>query len=380
MRLLFVSSTTVGGSGRSQRELTRQLERRGHQVKFLVDDGRPVRFTRAVYAQLSDLAARTANLPGGRAAAWFERLPGRRTRQIDFDGWIQESSPVPQNAADRLIDAFRPDAVVGNSLERLAWRRVHRVCARRGIPTVLYVREVDSLSHFAYGEVPDLLVANAESLQAALQQDGHECAFIPSVIDVEVTRTTSTRRVALAINPIASKGSDIVWEIASTAPEVPIVAQESWPLEGASLSDVERHADRLENVEFRRVLPPGPQLYNDTRVLLVPYRVDSRPRVIAEAQANGIPVIAGDVPALREAIGEGGIVVPLDDIQSWVAELRSLWTDQDRYERLAAEALAHSKRPAFAPESVAASFEALVGELVRRQRKARNSRCFPDHD
>lgn len=368
MRLLFVSSTTLGGSGRSQRELAGQLERRGHQVQFLVDDGRPARFTRAIYAQLADLAARTANLPGGRTTAWLERQPGRHTTQIDLAGWSPEASAIPQNAIERLIDAFRPDAVVGNSLERLAWRRIHRVCARRGIPTVLYVREIDSLGHLMYGEVPDLLVANAESLQAALEREHLECAFIPSVIDVEVTLTTSTRRVALAINPIVSKGSDIVWEVASSAPELPIVAQESWPLEGASLSDVERQAHRLKNVEFRRALPPGPQLYNDTRVLLVPYRVDSRPRVIAEAQANGIPVIAGDVPALREAIGEGGVVVPLDDIQAWVAALRSLWTDQDRYERLAAAALAHSRRPAIAPESVAASFEALVGELVRRQR------------
>jgi len=49
MRLLFVSSTTVGGSGRSQRELATQLERLGHEVRFLVDAENPARVTRRLY-------------------------------------------------------------------------------------------------------------------------------------------------------------------------------------------------------------------------------------------------------------------------------------------------------------------------------------------
>lgn len=364
MRLLFVSSTTVGGSGRSQRELATQLKRSGHKIRFVIDDGRSARILRWTYEQLSDLAARTELLPGGQIIRWFEGIPGRRTRRVEVDGWVHEASPVPQNALGLQIDAFRPDVIVGNSLERLAWRRVHRTCKQRGIPTVLYIREVDSLDHFVHGEVPDLLIANAESLQVALQEDGFDAAFIPSVIDMSVTLTTSTRQVALAINPIASKGVDIVWRIAKSAPEIPIVIQESWPLDGDDLDEIERCSEALENVEFRRAVPPGPILYGDTRVLLVPYRVDSRPRVITEAQANGIPVLAADVPALQEAIGDGGGVVPLDDIEAWVAELRSLWADQNRYERLGASALAHSKRPEINPEAVAASFERLVEGIL----------------
>lgn len=368
MRLLFVSSTTVGGSGRSQRELATQLERRGHEVRFIVDGGEPARAVRFAYEKLSDLAARTGRLPSRRITDWIERQPGRRARTVQIDGRTHASSPVPQNALAAQIEAIRPDVVVGNSLERLAWRRIHRLCGCRDIPTLLYVREIDSLDHFLHGEVPDVLVANAESLQRALRSRGLECAFVPSVIEMETTRTISTRQVALAINPIPSKGSDIVWKIAEAAPELPIVSQESWPLDDNELADVRLHASRLSNIEFRRASEPGPQLYGDTRVLLVPYRVDSRPRVITEAQANGIPVLAADVPALREAIGAGGAVVPIDDIDAWASELRSLWTDQDRYQRLADAALAHSQRPEIDPATIAGTFESLIEDLLSPNR------------
>jgi hypothetical protein len=319
---------------------------------------------------LSDLAVRTARLPGGRLTDWLERQPGRRTRSVEIDGRAHASSPVPQNALAALIHTFQPDAVVGNSLERLAWRRVHSVCNARGVPTVLYVRETDSLKHFERGEIPDLLLANAESLQAALRHLGLDCDFVPSVIDMGTTLTESTREVALAINPIASRGADVIWRLAEAAPELPVVLQESWPLSGSELTAVEEGVAKLPNVSFRRSAPPGPQLYGDTRVLLVPYRVDNRPRVITEAQSNGIPVLAADVPALREAIGDGGIVVPIDDIDAWVSELRSLWNDQERYERLAAAALARSRRPEIDPGAIAGDFEKLVENLLRDRHSA----------
>jgi glycosyltransferase involved in cell wall biosynthesis len=366
VRFLFVSSTTVGGSGRSQRELATQLEHGGHEVRFIVDGGAPAGVSRRSYEQLSDLAARTSRFPGARVTAWLERLPGRRTKAIEIDGRLHATSPVPQNALSDEIAGFAPDVVVANSLERLAWRRVHQVCARHGVPAVLYVRETDSLRHLETGEVPDLLIANAESLQTALQHLGYACEFIPSVIDTTTTLTDSTRRVAFAINPIASRGVDVIWRVAEAAPEIPFVIQESWPLSHEELAHVEQHLVTLPNVEFRRNAPPGPELYGDARVLLVPYRVDNRPRVITEAQSNRIPVLAADVPALREAIGAGGSVVAPDDIDAWVLELRALWCDQGHYDCLADAALAHSKRPDNDPAAVAARFEGLIVQLLER--------------
>jgi len=180
------------------------------------------------------------------------------------------------------------------------------------------------------------------------------------VIGTSVTRTESTRRTALVINPIPTKGADLLWRLARELPEIPFVAQESWPLTGDPLEAVEAKAAELPNLEFRRRKPPGPDLYADARVLLVPYRMDSRPRVILEAQANGIPVVVGDVPALVEATGPGGLSVPLDSVVAWVDAVRSLWSDHEGYAGLAAAAQAHGARPEADPRTVTASFEELL--------------------
>lgn len=366
MKLLFVSSTTEGGSGRSQRELAARLVGMGHEVVFLVDDGAPARQARWWYGQLSDLAAHLEGRPGHRVADWLEHRLGRRPRRTVIAGTEHLTTPIPQNAVEGVIDGFSPDVVVGNSLERLAWRRIHRVCRRKGIPTVLYVREVTSLAHFVHGEVPELIVANAESLADAVRAQGFECSFVPSVTEVDVTLTESTRRVALAINPMSNRGGDVVWRLAGVLPEIRFVVQESLMLSEEELATVQHHVEHLPNVEFRRAEPPGPRLYRDARVLLVPHRVDNRPRVIAEAQANGIPVIAADMPALAEAVGEGGCCLDTEDVEGWMAVLRMLWNDEDRYQQMASAALAQSRRPDIDPAKVATSFEVLVRGLLDR--------------
>ena len=364
MRLLFVSGTTGGGSGRSQRELAGQLISRGHHVLSLVDDRRRAPATRWLYGQLSDLSVRAGGTTVVPAVIWARDRIGRTVERKQIAGVPHWVSVLPQNVLRRAVSDFKPDVVVVNSIERWAWRLVHASCQDMGLPTILYVREEDSLRHLETEAIPDVLVANTLSLVRTLRAKGLDCSFIPSVVDTSVTRTDSSRRVALAINPIPAKGGDIVWRVARQLPDIPFVMQESWPLTGEDLNRVESEAASLPNVEFRRSMPPGPALYGDARVLLVPYRVDSRPRVILEAQANGIPVIAGDTPALADAVGEGGLLVPLEDISAWAEAIRSVWDDEDLYGDLAAEASAHSHRPEVEPNSVATQFELLLSAAV----------------
>jgi glycosyltransferase involved in cell wall biosynthesis len=365
VRLLFVSSTTIGGSGRSQRELAVKLRSFGHEVEFVVDDDSPSRVIRWTYEQLSDAAARWRDRSGAVVLRALDSVPGRWTRRRRIGGLDHQVTAVPENAVPRALDAFRPDVVVGNSLMRLTWRKIRELCVARGVPSVLYVREVTSLDHWGPGETPaDLVVANAQSLAAEVRRRGVACAFVPSVIDTDVTRTESKREVVLAINPIESKGVDIVLALARRLPEVRFVLQESWPLDASQLDGLRRACAGLDNVELRRLRPAGPELYADARVVVVPYRVDSRPRVIAEAHANGIPVVTADVPALREAIGLGGVCVDVDDLDGWCREIERLWNDEAAYEAMCEAAFAHSRRPDIEPTSVARSFERLVLDLL----------------
>lgn len=373
MRLLFVSNSYVGGSGRSQRELAARLLSRGHQVLILVDPNTPCRWTRWWHEQLTDAAVRGRRWPGGRLLESFAKLPGRHGRIESFDGIAHVTSPIPENAFRSVFESFGPDVVVGSSISRPGWRRIRAIATAAATPTVLYVREDTSMGHFVDGNAPaDAIIANAESLANHVRRLGFECAFIPSVIDVMVTAVESSRTTALAINPTTDRGVDTVLAVAARIPNVPFVLRESWPLEPAELTWLLQRLASLPNAEFRHAAPPGPEVYADARVLLVPYRVDNRPRVILEAQSNGIPVVVGDVPALIEATGPGGVVVPLDDIDAWVNAIRRLWEDTDLYDRLSEAAQTHSGRPEVTPDGVAAAFEEFVQSVLSASPGARS--------
>lgn len=365
MRLLFASSTTGGGSGRSQRELAQRLVAVGHTLRFLVDDKSSAPVRRWTYEQLSDLATRFGDRPGAGILKGLERQPGRRTRQVSIERLDHLVTPVPQNVIARVLDDYRPDVVVGNSLVRLSWRRIRAACEQRGIPTVLYVREIATFDHLLPDELPDAVLANARSLVSAVEERGVACSFVPSVVDLSLTRTDSSREVALVVNPRATHGVGLVWELAKRLPDVQFALQESWPLGRDDLDHLTERVSGMPNVELRRAEPPGPRLYADARLLLVPHRIDNRPRVIAEAQANAIPVIASSHPGLVEAVGDGGVTLDPDDADRWCEEIWSLWTDADRYTDLSQRALAHSQRAELDPDAIVAAFEQVLGGVCR---------------
>lgn len=360
MKVLFVSGTTGGGSGRSQRELAATLMRRGNSVTLLVDDKGRAPLTRWLYGQLSDLSVRTSSSVFGRVVERLRDSIAVRPRSRSIDGLSHLITPLPQNALLGVLHDLRSDVVVANSLERWAWRLIHQQCEAAGVPTILYIREEDSLAHLDAGEVPDILVANTPSLANTLRARGFACSYVPSLVDTSVTRTESTRRVVLAINPIAIKGVDIVLQVAERLRDIPFVLQEAWPLPESDATELKRHLRAVPNVTFRRASPPGPHLYGDTKLLMAPYRVDSRPRVVLEAQANGLPVVASDIPALVEAVGAGGVIVPIEDVDQWVDAVTSIWRDDELYGRLADAAVEHSRRADAAPENVADRFEELL--------------------
>lgn len=362
-RILFVSSTTGGGSGRSQRSLCRHLAARGVDVRLLADDGRPTKAMRRIADRLADASVRFPRLAPIRL---LESWPGRRPSTTTIEDVEILASIAPHNAARRLIDGWRPDIVVGSSIERYTWRRIRERCEQTGIPTALYIREASALDHLAIEPAHTALIANAQSLADAADSvaaQNQPCVFIPSVIDTTPTLTESSRRVALLVNPVESHGVDMVWPLADKLPGITFVLQESWELSQQQLEHVQTRIATRPNVELRRRQPPGPALYGDARVLLVPHRIDNRPRVIAEANANGIPALVSDQGGLREAIGDGGMVLP-DDEGAWADALHGQFTDEHTYQRLCAAAREQAGRAETDPAAVVDRFEATIASIL----------------
>jgi glycosyltransferase involved in cell wall biosynthesis len=62
-------------------------------------------------------------------------------------------------------------------------------------------------------------------------------------------------------------------------------------------------------------------------VFVFPSAYESFGTVALEALAAGLPVVASDLPAVREATGGHASLVPLDDLHAWVEAIRPLLSD-----------------------------------------------------
>jgi glycosyltransferase involved in cell wall biosynthesis len=201
------------------------------------------------------------------------------------------------------------------------------------------------------------IVANAEMIATKVSEYQSRPPVVPCIVDATDYKVESTREVVLYINPHPRKGVSLAWAIAEASSGLKFVFQESWRLNEKRRTDVIRRAESLDNVEFRAATDQRAELYRDARVLLVPYGAE-RPRVVDEAQANGIPVIASDVPGLDESVGEGGVLIdPNGPIDAWTSVLKRLQTDELYYNDLVAAAVKHSKRKEIQPEHLTEQFE-----------------------
>jgi glycosyltransferase involved in cell wall biosynthesis len=364
-RLLFVSSVVEGGSGRSQRELAGALQAEGRQVRFLVDAGEQAVPLRWLLSEFTDATVRFEGRLVGRPFDLVRRRLGSRPSKREIDGLHHESTIAPENAFEQSVRRWRPDVVVVSSISRVTWRRVRAVCRERAIPTALYLREAPAIGHLTAGLFPDLLLANSGTLVDDAARLGHRAALVPSVVRVDPMNLPPSRQVLLMVNPLASHGLHVVGPLAAARPDIPIVLQESWSLAAAERLEVDRLVRAHPNVSFRAFEPRPGIVFRDAKVLLTPHQVDNRPRTVLEAQANGLPVVASDLPGLVEAVGDGGrLVAPEAGSDEWIRAIGTVWDDESCWMRLSDRARMHAARPEVRPAVIAERFSELVDDLV----------------
>lgn len=361
MRILFVSGTDSGGAARSTRELADRMAARGHAVGMLVRHRR------------NDVGL------GSTAGWWLIRRTWNRAWQLAERAVVRQargpivSSHGPmwrarhlESVDSKVIDAFAPDVIVVNSVHTRALQALRDAALRRATPVVLYLREDNAVGHIARGDVPDLVVANAHSHARAAARHGLQAVVVPSVVDVTHVQTATSRSTVLFINPIPSRGLETAIAIARLRPDLRFVFQESHRLYRGDRKVLCRLLRGIDNITVRPYTDDCASVYRDAAVLLVPYEVDNRPRVVLEAQTNGIPVVATDRPGLDECVGAGGVMVPPDaPPASWVDALARVLDDPDRYGRFVEDARKHAERSEVDPDLLTERFEAALITLVK---------------
>jgi glycosyltransferase involved in cell wall biosynthesis len=106
------------------------------------------------------------------------------------------------------------------------------------------------------------------------------------------------------VNVTGEKGSATFYELAARMPHRRFVGV----VGGWGEPDIRP----LPNVDIVEHGADMRRVYAQTRVLLMPSEHESWGRVAVEAMSSGIPVVATDLPGVRECVGAGGVLVELD--------------------------------------------------------------------
>jgi glycosyltransferase involved in cell wall biosynthesis len=112
--------------------------------------------------------------------------------------------------------------------------------------------------------------------------------------------------------------------------------------DGPSRPAIERLADDFALAHRVAVLGPLPRQsvvaeMREADVFVFPSAYESFGATALEALAVGLPVVATDLPALREATGAQAALVLPDDLSAWISTIRRL-LDDGPYRRTVAEA------------------------------------------
>ena len=85
-------------------------------------------------------------------------------------------------------------------------------------------------------------------------------------------------------------------------------------------------------------------LYRQARFLAFPSRYEGFGLPVIEAQAHGTPVIASDIPVLREVAGDGAVYFPAGDASELARHMYALLNNDKMFSELSEKALQNQKR------------------------------------
>jgi glycosyltransferase involved in cell wall biosynthesis len=270
----------------------------------------------------------------------FESL-GIRGLQLGTGRWTFDCG-YPVWAVDRVEDAlpeclesFQPQVVWCNCFPSLPLLLKARDC---GLGALWYVHdcrpEAEDLRRAS--EAGIALLAVSEFISQRIRRfTGGPCEVVyPLIRESDYITSRDSPEYITLINPRPVKGYQTFLAVAAKLPEKQFLVVEAWPL-GEGRPAVERELAELGNVKFVRQLADTRAIYRQTRLLLVPSVVEEGgPRVIREAQLNGIPVVGSNRGGVPEMIGDGGVVISeYENPSAWAEAILEVLGDAERYAR-----------------------------------------------
>jgi len=262
----------------------------------------------------------------------------------------------------RLIDQVQPDLVHANSLSTA--RISGPVCAAAGLPSMGHLRDIVKLSQQAVADLNlhRCLIAVSKatrSFHTAQGIDPAKCLALHNGVDLAALRpqpATGYLHAELGIphgTPLVAtvgqlglrKGTDVALAVARRVPGVHWLVVGERSSEKEESRNFERRLHELASepglagrVHFLGTRDDVPLLLTECTLLVHAARQEPLGRVLLEAAACGLPVVATEVGGTREIFpteSAGAVLVPVDDPEAMAAAANALLADPPRRQTLA---------------------------------------------
>lgn len=169
----------------------------------------------------------------------------------------------------------------------------------------------------------ELEVYNTGWVRDTLSHDGNSIVVHPP-LEYKRHAVDETGAAVTLVNLQDNKGVNVFYALAERMPDVRFLGVEG--------THGKQEFRKLPNVEFMAVTQDMRDVWRKSRVVLMPSAYESYGMVAAEAQVNGIPVIANPTLGLQECLGHAGIFIPRENISDYERTLRLLLEDRKHYQ------------------------------------------------
>lgn len=187
----------------------------------------------------------------------------------------------------------------------------------------LWPKKVINFAHnnAGYPQIPlrqnVFTVYNCKNTKKELNYN-HDSFVLPPPIFIEdykdVDRTNA--EYITLINHNENKGGQILIDIANAMPDYKFMA-----VQGGYYKQI---YSKLPNIKYVPLVDDIRPYLAQTKILIAPSEYESYGQAQVEAMCCGIPVIATDLPGLREAVKVGNFITDRNNISQWVEAIKQI--------------------------------------------------------
>jgi len=269
--------------------------------------------------------------------------------------------------APRIIDAAKSvgaKTILGTHF----WRNI---CAVDQYFANMLTRDISSLrllteNHRVFFEADEVYV-NSKFMQLALKRfTGFDCKNIihPTIdLDRVLVKNRDPKYITL-INPDEGKGGDLFVLLAERLKGLNFMCVGKGNGFHSPNRDINAKLSKMLNVKIVEQTKDMSKIYEQTKILLIPSRVDETFSMVAlEAMFNGIPVIAsnnGNLPYLLQGCGFN---LPVNNPDLWEETIDTLNHNQEFYQEISKRSISESKK--YLPETELNKFKELIIKCLR---------------